>query len=355
MYMIVVLHVLGQGGILEQVAYGTGQFACAWLLEIAAYCAVNCYALISGYVGVRMRFRYSGILNLWMQVVFTGVVVACVMQGVMPDRVPSFAWKQGIIPVSNNNYWYYTAYFAMSFFIPFLNALLKHIPKKELTYALVLAFAVFSVYPTMLQADRFSHKDGYSVWWLVMLYITGGYFRLYGHENRIYRFCQRYGQFVYFAATLLIWAVYMLIGDKIIPYVFAGNLKADFLIKYSSPLMVIQACALLAWCAQWKLSQSGKRIITAIAPMTFGVYLIHCNPNIFGCVLEDAFAGLAMMNPVALSAAVLLIAVLIFAVCACMDAVRLRIFKWIRVKELCHRFFSILEMSGQKLRGEMIR
>ena len=49
MFMVVVLHVLGQGGVLK--AAKNGQYIISWLLEIIAYCAVNCYAIISGYVG----------------------------------------------------------------------------------------------------------------------------------------------------------------------------------------------------------------------------------------------------------------------------------------------------------------
>ena len=81
MYMIVILHVLGQGGILDAVRRGTGQYSVAWFMEIASYCAVNCYALISGYVGVKTKFRMSNILYLWLQVVFYGLLAAWILGG----------------------------------------------------------------------------------------------------------------------------------------------------------------------------------------------------------------------------------------------------------------------------------
>ena len=59
MFMVVVLHVLGQGGILDGTIGVAGNYETAWFLETAAYGAVNCYALISGYVGIRSRYRYS--------------------------------------------------------------------------------------------------------------------------------------------------------------------------------------------------------------------------------------------------------------------------------------------------------
>ena len=48
MFMIVIIHILGKGGIVKA---ATGyKFAEAWFWEISTCCAVNCYAMISGYV-----------------------------------------------------------------------------------------------------------------------------------------------------------------------------------------------------------------------------------------------------------------------------------------------------------------
>lgn len=68
MAMVVALHVLGQGGILGASAERSANYNIAWFLEIAAYCAVNCYALISGYVGIRAKHKASNIIMLWLQV-----------------------------------------------------------------------------------------------------------------------------------------------------------------------------------------------------------------------------------------------------------------------------------------------
>ena len=51
-FFVTVLHVLGQGGILESTSPTETNYWIAWFLEICAYCVVNCFALISGYVMV---------------------------------------------------------------------------------------------------------------------------------------------------------------------------------------------------------------------------------------------------------------------------------------------------------------
>lgn len=49
MLLVVTLHVLGHGGVLENLV--GKKYAVCWLLECFSFCAVNCYGIISGYVG----------------------------------------------------------------------------------------------------------------------------------------------------------------------------------------------------------------------------------------------------------------------------------------------------------------
>ena len=73
-YMILILHILGQGGVLKNIWIEADCYEAAWTMELMAYCAVNCYALISGYVGLNSRFKLSNLFLIWGQVVFISVV-----------------------------------------------------------------------------------------------------------------------------------------------------------------------------------------------------------------------------------------------------------------------------------------
>ena len=48
MYMVCLLHTLGQGGLLQAAAPGSAGFALLWLLEVLASCAVDGVAVESG-------------------------------------------------------------------------------------------------------------------------------------------------------------------------------------------------------------------------------------------------------------------------------------------------------------------
>ena len=63
-FYIILLHVIGQGGIASAVGQGRIATAGCSLLLALAYPAVNCYALISGFVGCKSRFKLSRLLLL---------------------------------------------------------------------------------------------------------------------------------------------------------------------------------------------------------------------------------------------------------------------------------------------------
>ena len=67
MYMVVILHVLAESGVLSAQSIGTQR--AAWLLETAAYSAVNCFGMISGYVSYRETekpYLYSRFLSFFL-------------------------------------------------------------------------------------------------------------------------------------------------------------------------------------------------------------------------------------------------------------------------------------------------
>ena len=85
MFLIVILHVLGQGGAMVRISTHPETYHVCWLMECTALCAVNCYGLISGYVGVRSTWRPSRILYLWVIVFFYSVLITVLGRAFWPD------------------------------------------------------------------------------------------------------------------------------------------------------------------------------------------------------------------------------------------------------------------------------
>lgn len=278
MLLVLILHVLGQGGVLT----ATGRlepktnYHIAWFLEIAAYCAVNCYGLISGYVGVKSKFKYTNIIMLWLQVFFyTGLITLlfsifhpAYFQG---EEATELIWK-AFLPAVKNQYWYFTAYFAMFFFIPFYNHAVNHMPKKQIRAVVIAGIVMFSVLPLVFRAgilgeavsNVFYISGGYNMMWLSVLYVTGAYISKYHPFEKIPTFVFF---LTYLAAALAAWFAKFHITN--------GGVA----VHYTSPLILLEGVCLLLGFSRLRLKAIGPAI-RFLSPAAFGVYLVHVHPLI---------------------------------------------------------------------------
>lgn len=51
------------------------QFAATWLLESIGCCAVNAFAIVSGYLMVKRQYRYRKLISFYLMVYFYNSVV----------------------------------------------------------------------------------------------------------------------------------------------------------------------------------------------------------------------------------------------------------------------------------------
>ena len=149
MFMIVLTHILGKGGLRDAVdGRGDAYFFIVWFMQIFAYVAVNCYGLISGYIGLGSESKLSKIALLWLQVLFyTLVITACF--ALFGYQLDGNDWLGAFFPVVTSQYWYVTAYFGLLVFKPLLDKGLRFISDKQLGQLVVGIFLVFSLVPAL--------------------------------------------------------------------------------------------------------------------------------------------------------------------------------------------------------------
>lgn len=76
MYMVVLLHILVQGGVLRNAYNGSAQYWISWFIEILCYGAVNIFALISGYVSYNTTsIKIDRLVKFWMQILFYTILI----------------------------------------------------------------------------------------------------------------------------------------------------------------------------------------------------------------------------------------------------------------------------------------
>lgn len=98
-----------------------------WGFEILCYCAVNCYALISGYLMWNKRPNIARLLGIWVQFVFYNLVFALVgilKFGITLDLKLILTC---VFPISSSTHWYISSYFGLMLFVPMLNAALEYV------------------------------------------------------------------------------------------------------------------------------------------------------------------------------------------------------------------------------------
>lgn len=333
MFFVVVLHVLGQGGLLESTSGINNKIV--WLLEVFAFCAVNCYGLISGYVGVKNKYRLSNVLHIWIQVFLYNFIVYFVFLLLGKIEFNFEVLKEMLFPVLTERYWYFTAYFGLFFLIPVLNFLLEKFPKRKMFYVLICYFVLFSLCPMFINKDMFHMNNGYSLYWLIYLYLIGGYISKYNIFNGIKRSVLI---IVYVLVCIFSWLSKFGFVFLSRYFSFAFDYQYVF-ISYTSPTILIAGICLLLLFSTLDVSKL-KETIMFLSPISFGVYLIHTQPLIFDTLFAGMFSSFADLNAVVLVLVVFIIGVIIYLLCSLVDYLRVELFNLFKIKE---RLFLIEE------------
>ncbi|MFU2206084.1 acyltransferase [Streptococcus pluranimalium] len=321
MFMIVVTHVLGKGGVRDSVA-GTVDvhFLQTWIIQASVYVAVNCYALISGYVGFRSNFKYSKVANLWLQVAFYSIGITLFFL-ILGKDIGANDWLAAFFPVITGQYWYVTAYFGLMLTMPFFNIALPRMELSDLAKMIVTGFIVFSLLPVLLDTSvsEFSLSKGFSMTWLILLYIAGAFLARID--------LKRYNK------------PFILIGIYVLSIVATLILKYTVSEKwywYTSPTISLGALALFILFVNLRIAPAGRLVnfIKFFAPATFGVYLVHLHPLVVKFAMRDFAENFVNQSPFVFPFTILGVSLLIFFGSILIEKVRIWLFKTLQVSHL---------------------
>lgn len=329
MFMIVVLHILGPGGILENTNLLSINYNIGWFLEIASYCSVNCYALISGYVGRNAEYKYKNIILLWLRVLFYTLLITMLFAVFSREKVGGQEVINAIFPVMRKQYWYFTQYFCMFFLIPIVNYGINSIEIRKLHVIIGTNIVIFSVLPTIIREDIFHLENGYSAYWLLILYIIGAYIDRIELSKRITRIQALLG---YVSMVIITWL--SKIGIEWVTYRLCGEPKGRLLlVNYTSPTILMASIFLIILFSEINVKGIFKKIVLFFAPSAFSVYLIHTNKLIWKNWWIDLFVNVASMPPVIFVIIVIVSAVVVYCVCSFIDKGRIRIFSILKINQ----------------------
>jgi len=347
MYLICMHHTLLYGGFLGHAGEVPYNYNIALFFNVVASCAVNCFALISGYVGIKSKFKYRNLFRLWLQAFCYSAGISLIFYFAKPGSVGLIDLLKSFLPICSQTYWYLTAYALMFFAIPQMNFILEKQDKKDVKiflWTFFLLFSLCSLSPIIMGIATPVFK-GYSAIWLAYLYVVGGFIRLHGvaelfsHSLEckaskmlsswiLAAFDTQTGRAaVYILCILMIFLIRT--GGPVATKLLCGR-EGYFnqFVFYNSPFVLCASIALLEIFSHSALPRLSAFIRFA-SPLAFGVYLIHDQYLIRNYIISDAFAKFATISPFILPVAIIVLPLSIYVICSAIDYLRLMIFRYL--------------------------
>lgn len=237
-------------------------------VESAVIIGVNCFTLISGYFGIRLRVRSVAVYLF--QCVFYAVGIATFACLSNPAKYTLGYWLENWMVLTHTDLWYVPAYFCLMLLSPVINGGMASLSRMR-NMVLVGAFVLFNLWAGWWWGGRFN-PTGYTVVQLVMVYMTGRLMSMYSRPAKMG--AAAWGA-VYVAATAAV-------------FLSASVLPMAKVFAYNSPLVLLSSVAFFNIFLCIKLRSA---VINYVARSAFAVYLVHKAPVIWGDYLKPFMYG----------------------------------------------------------------
>lgn len=277
-------------------------------VESVAIIGVNCFTMISGYFGIRLRWRSA--LSFLFECLFYSVsiyIFGCISFG-------KFSWSDWIeswMVLSHTDLWYVPAYFGLMLLSPIINAGLDALPRRLFTWTLIL-FAAFNIWCGWWWNGSFN-PTGYTIVQLILVYMISRYIRLHISSEAIRRH----------------WSLVIIVFIVSVAAIFASAvyLPSRQAFAYNSPAVLLSTVSFFLIFLSFEITVP---LINYMAKSAFAVYLIHKNPVIWVNVMRPAVIHLWNSLPLPLfSLAAAGIIIGFYLIAMIIDPVRRMVFNFI--------------------------
>ena len=346
MYVIIIHHILLFGKVIKKYR----NYKELIFLNISCFWHVNSYALISGYIGHKSN-KYSNLIYLWICVLFYSVGITYFFEKYISQKSTVKINFVYYFPVNFNIYWYFTKYFGMYQFLPVINKGIEYLTKKELRIVFISLILVYVILKDIINPggkDIYTMHSGYSVVWLLILYLTGVYF---GKFNKEYKGIKK--------IVLIIIYIFVFYFSTYLCFYFSNyplsnsmesfKMKIIIILKYllsrriNSLPMILQSISITLLLTQIKYNKYIAKIITFFGPLNFGIYIIHMHSffliHIISKLFEKDSYNLNLYTVVKL---VLFRGLKIIGICLIIDYLRNLLFIFLRIRKICIFFEKII-------------
>lgn len=325
MFFVCILHI---GGGFGGLASATNYLDKGLVLLLLAFAdvSVNCFMMISGYVLWRKEWRLSRYVALWAQVAFytIGFVILVGIVNLMTQGHIGISWSQLCslflpVPFASMS-WYFTAYTCVFLLSPAMNLLQARLSQRQMLTFILICMALVSIFAPLPHGD--SHW-GFSTAWFCIMYMAGSYLREYPVKvNKVKGW------------------IFVLLGTILNAICCGGSIWLGkhgvhlpyFPFDYAFPVTAVQSIVFFVIFANMEIkSEFLRRWIAVLAPLTFGVLLIHGH-LLIAPYTQRLCTAVSSMLPCSF-ASVVVAAVLVYALSSMLDHCRLLLFRAWHVRQ----------------------
>ena len=303
-----------------------------YFLSLGGKIGVNSFVLLTGYLLVDKKLKIKNLFIIWVDVLFYSITIWGFFYFYDKSYIPEI--KFFIFPITYYLYWFVTTYFIMYIILYFFNFQLYDVERKrylKFIIILVILWSVLSSFPYV--------NLGYSnVLWFILLYLIGGYIKLYVNKIKnkyLYLFVGMISYFIIFIRTIINHSV--LESDK---YVITHYIEMnDFFI------LLVSIFLLLFFS---NLNIKYNKYINMVSSTTLGIYLIHDNPSMRTFLWTSYFRLFEITGSKYLILNSIKAIFIIFFVCIIIDLIRKFIIE-VLLKKKINQFYEILVFLNDKV------
>lgn len=288
---------------------------------------VNVFVIISGYfmitstAGVKKMIKRAS--NTYGAMLFYSIVISAIFFIADPSMITLPMVIKTFMPFSSKMWYFLTNYIIILLISPFLNKMLVSLTKKQYLYFMGIIFAIMSVWSTLAKIDGLDKVFdiakvvdpyyGKSLAGFLMMYIIGGYLRLFVKKKEQ----KNVNMLLYLVVFFLLCAF-----DFGLHYLFPQYSRVFGM--FNNPIVVAESVVLLLFFRNFKFSSG---FINTVAGTTLGVYAIHEHylvRNWLWSVISFSDKSLydtLLYIPMAIGACVG-----VFAICCIIELIRLKLF-----------------------------
>ncbi len=296
---------------------------------------------------INNKFSVKKLIRLIIEINFYYIFSVILQKNLNHDRLTtSMGYFKLFFVVSFGRYWFATSYVLLYVMSPYINKFIHSMEKETYIKLLLTVIFLWSIIPTIFgiirnDSELFLFYNRFI--WMIVMYLIGGYIRLYN-----IKFLKKKRKS---AITAIISFALMLLSIFII-YIFRNiinelkNLEIAYFWKPNTILMVILSISIFEIFINLKIEYN--KIINTLASTTLGIYLLHDGP-LDKYIWNVIFKTKEALNSRYSIIYIILSTLIIFFVCAIIDLIRQVIEKNTVNKFLDSKYYDKIKSQSQSI------